>query len=222
MNLMMPIGALGIMQAQTLQFGGCFQAVKELSDDSLDEEAPSDTSGKVELTPLKSAVKLSGIKFRYNPRQAPVLNDVDIDGIDKGTYNVILGESGSGKTTVLNLLMRFRKQYAGSIKWDGTDIFSTSLKSFRKQVSVMFQQTMILQATIRDNILFGSPEVPGLVEQAAKDAELHDVIERLPDGYDTVIGGDALAGLSGGQQQRLCLARALYRRPAMLLLDEGK
>jgi len=164
---------------------------------------------------------MSGIKFRYGPKLPDVLQDVDAN-FDKGSYNVVMGESGSGKSTVLNLLMRFRQPYEGSIKWDGTDIFSTSLKSFREQVAVMFQETMIYQGTVRDNILFGQTDLPGAVEKAARDAEIHEVIQGLPDGYDTRIGGDELIALSGGQQQRICMARALYRKPAMLLLDEGE
>ena len=154
----------------TLQYSGTLTAVNDLMDDSLDEDPPSDPStfDKIELPPMKNAVKMSGIKFRYGPKLPDVLKDVDAS-FDKGTYNVVMGESGSGKSTVLNLLMRFYKPYEGSIKWDGTDIFSTSLKSFRKQVSVMFQETMIYQATVRDNILFGQPDVPGAVEKAARD-----------------------------------------------------
>lgn len=221
--LSMPLAVLGMAQSQTLQFSGAIQSVKKLMDDSFDEESPSDKSlrDKTELQPLNNSVNMTGIKFRYNARQPDVLSKVDTS-IGKGTYNVICGESGSGKTTVLNLLMRFRQPYEGSVKWDGTNIYDTTLQSFRKQVSVMFQETMIYQTTIRENITFGLPELPGAVEKAARDAEIAEVIERLPDGYDTIIGGDNVTGLSGGQQQRICMARALYKKPSMLLLDEGK
>lgn len=117
--------------------------------------------------------------------------------------------------------MRFREPNEGSIEWDGTNIYNTSLSSFREQVGVMFQKTMIYQTTIRDNILFGLPEREGGLVAAAKKAEIHDDISMLPSGYDTVIGGDSLGTMSGGQLQRICLARALYRQPSMLLLDEG-
>jgi ABC-type bacteriocin/lantibiotic exporter with double-glycine peptidase domain len=193
-----------------------------MMDDSLDEESSSEPSGtNTTLKKLTSSLSIKGIKFRYAAKLPDVIKGVNI-GLSPGTYSVLCGESGSGKSTVLNLLMRFRKPSEGSIEWDGTDIYGSSLDSFRENVGVMFQKTMIYQGTIRDNILFGQPEVPGAVEKVAQAAEIADVIERLPDKYDTVIGGDALAGLSGGQLQRVCMARALYRQPSVLLLDEGE
>ena len=128
----------------------------------------------------------------------------------------------SFRSTVLSLLMRFYQPNEGRVEMDSTNIYTTTLQSFRSVVSVMFQQTMIYQASVRDNILFGMPEAPGMVKKAARDAEIDEVIERLPQGYDTIIGGDSLGSMSGGQLQRICMARALYKKPSVLLLDEGK
>jgi ABC-type protease/lipase transport system fused ATPase/permease subunit len=149
-----------------------------------------------------------------------------------GTYVVLFGSSGSGKSTLLQLLMRFRQPRAGSIEWDGVDINTCSFEGFRKHVGNMFQTTMILQGTIRENITFGAEVIAGAVETAAKMAEIADFINSPPAGFDTYIGGGAAAAseteerglsteLSGEQMQRICLAGALYRNPSVLLLDEA-
>ena len=142
-----------------------------------------------------------GVIFRYKGSPVEVLKGINLS-FKRGTYNVLCGLSGSGKTTLINLLIRNLQPNEGSIMWDGTEIFGASLRSYRQHVSVMFQKTMILEGTIRENILFGSPDNnDGAVFEAATMAEIADIISMLPDGYDTVLGGDSRINMSGGQLQ---------------------
>ena len=219
----MSITFLGMLQSDLALYGGALQACQHFMDKSLMEttSAPKSARKNKEISCLSQQLQADELAFKYESMDTNLLENLNLS-FPKGSYVVLTGGSGSGKSTILNLLMRFRKPNSGTIKWDGTDISSVSLECFRKEVAVMFQDTMIYEATVRDNILFGQPETPGGVELSAKMAEIDSAILALPDGYETLIGGNSAIEMSGGQMQRICLARALYRKPSLLLLDEGE
>ena len=131
------------------------------------------------------------------------------------------GTNGSGKTTLLNMLPRLTAPTAGRVLIDGTDIATVSLRSLRKQMSVVTQQTVLFAGTVADNIAYGRRETPrARIVEAAEAAHADGFVRELRDGYDTVLG-EGGSGLSGGQRQRLCIARAILRDPSILIMDEA-
>ena len=168
---------------------------------------------------LKDGVEIRNVDFSYLPGK-PILKDVSISA-PKGKMIAVVGPTGSGKTTIMNLINRFYDVDAGSISFDGTDIREFDLDSLRSKVGIVLQDSVLFSGTIRDNIRFGVPEASQeMVEAAAKATHIHDYIESLPDKYDTLINDDQSV-FSTGQKQLISIARTLMTDPQVLILDEA-
>lgn len=168
---------------------------------------------------LKEGVEIRKVDFSYLPGK-PILKDVSISA-QKGKMIAVVGPTGSGKTTIMNLINRFYDVDAGSISFDGTDIREFDLDSLRSKVGIVLQDSVLFSGTIRDNIRFGVPDASQeMVEAAAKATHIHDYIESLPDKYDTLINDDQSV-FSTGQKQLISIARTLMTDPQVLILDEA-
>ena len=171
------------------------------------------------LENCQGQVTLRDVAFSYTPDK-PLIEDLDLT-LKSGQRVAIVGPTGCGKTTVINLLMRFYDVCDGSIQVDGTDIRSMTRHSLRESYGMVLQETWLAAGTVRDNIAFGRPDASDEeVIAAAKAAHAHGFIKRLPKGYQTVIGEDG-GSLSQGQKQLLCIARLFLCLPPMLILDEA-
>ncbi len=171
------------------------------------------------FTELKDGVEIRNVDFSYLPGK-PILKDVSISA-PKGKMIAVVGPTGSGKTTIMNLINRFYDVDAGSISFDGTDIREFDLDSLRSKVGIVLQDSVLFSGTIRDNIRFGVPDASQeMIEAAAKATHIHEYIESLPDKYDTLIDDDQSV-FSTGQKQLISIARTLMTDPQVLILDEA-
>ena len=172
------------------------------------------------LEPFKDVVEYHNVSFQYEKNSGPVLAGASLRA-RRGEIVAIVGMSGSGKTSLLNLLPRFYNVSAGSITVDGVDIRDVTIESLRRQIGLVKQETILFNDTVRANIAYGLSNVEGSqVESAARAAFAHDFILDLPRRYDTVIGEKG-SRLSGGQKQRIAIARAILKDPPILILDEA-
>jgi len=179
----------------------------------------SKSTGTVVLPKAQGHLRFEEVSFGYRDDQ-PVLNDFSLE-IQPGEAVALMGPSGAGKTTIVNLLLRFYAPTQGSILLDGHPLDSLDGHSLRKQIAVVNQDTFLFSTTVGENILYGKPEANhDEVEQAAQAANIHDFIATLPQGYDTDVGQRGVA-LSGGQRQRIALARAFLKDAPILILDEA-
>lgn len=186
--------------------------------DILDEKISVDDESQVELETLKGDIVFEDVYFRYE--ETDVLKGINLS-VEKNQIVAIVGPSGAGKSTLLDLIPRFYDPYKGRVIIDGKDIRKVSLKSLRRQIALVTQETILFNDTVKANIGYGSLSSGlDLIQEAAKKANAHDFISRLPDGYDTIIG-DRGFKLSGGEKQRIAIARAILKNPAILILDEA-
>ena len=184
-----------------------------------EEPQVPDRENAIVLTHARGNVALENVNFSYVPEKKLIQN-FNLD-VKPGQRVAIVGPTGCGKTTVINLLMRFYDVDSGKIRVDGRDIRDITRGSLRTSYGMVLQETWLRAGTIRDNIRMGRPEAtPEEVEQAARAAHAHSFIKRLPEGYDTVITEDG-GSLSQGQKQLLCIARVMLCLPPMLILDEA-
>ncbi|MFF2887526.1 ABC transporter ATP-binding protein [Paenibacillus sp. NPDC057967] len=168
---------------------------------------------------VKGHVRFENVTFNY-PDKSAALTAIDIDA-PAGSVIGLLGGTGSGKSTIIQLLMRAYNVKNGRIMLDGMDIKNVDVESLRRQIAPVFQETFLFSASIRDNIAYGIRDVTQeQIEHAAKLSKAHDFIMELPLGYDTVVGERGM-GLSGGQKQRIAIARALIKNPRILILDDA-
>ena len=178
-----------------------------------------DNTNKLKMKKLDGGYEFKDVYFKYDDK-TPVLNGFSLT-VKPGETVALVGESGSGKSTVLNLVIGFNKPDSGSFKIDGIDAGDIDMRSYRRFISVVPQNSILFSGTIRENITYGRKHVTDeLLNYAVKAARLESVIEKLPDGLDTMVGEHG-AKLSGGQRQRISIARAIIRNPRVIIFDEA-
>jgi ABC-type multidrug transport system fused ATPase/permease subunit len=216
MRLSFPLRDLSMLSGVWINASAGLERVYEMMDKPVDVE---DASNAKEITIEKGKVEFRNVTFGY-VKDRPVLKNVSFI-VSPGEKIAILGATGSGKTSIIYLIPRFYDVDSGSILIDGNDIRSFKLSSLRKQIGLVLQDVFIFTGTIKDNIAFGKPDASmDEIMQVAKHARMHDFIETLPEGYNTIIGERGIT-LSGGQRQRLTIARTLLTNSKILILDDS-
>ena len=183
------------------------------------DSAIKEKEDPIELQDLKENIRFENVNFEYTPNR-PVLKDFNLS-VQKGETLAIVGNSGGGKSTLVNLIPRFYDIKSGSIKIDGVDIREFSLSSLRRNVSMVFQDNFLFSGSIKENIMMGNPDATvDELNLAIQSAHLEDMINELPEGLDTMLGERGLT-LSGGQRQRVAIARAMLKNAPIVILDEA-
>ena len=214
--LVTPLRSLGMWIGQLQRATAAGERIFEIMDEP---EDVTDRPGAIDLPPGPGEICFERVAFEYLPDR-PVLTEVDLD-VAAGRIVALIGHTGSGKTTLTSLVPRFYDVSSGRVTIDGVDVRDVTLTSLRREIGVISQDPFLFSATVRENIMFGAPHLTEKeVERVARLAQAHEFVERLPKGYDTVIGERGIT-LSGGQRQRLAIARALAVDPRVLILDDA-
>jgi len=212
-----PMGQLGFIINLMSQAAASAQRIFEILDTKIEVE---NKPGATELKQVDGRIQFDNVTFRYFKGGEPVLNRVSFEA-KPGQTVALLGATGSGKTTIINLLPRFYDVSEGRVLIDGRDVRDVTIESLRAQIGIVLQETTLFTGTIRDNIAFGKPEATmDEVVAVAQAAAAHDFITEFPQGYDTPVG-ERGSTLSGGQKQRIAIARALLLDPRILILDDS-
>jgi len=215
-QLVNPVRRLGMIVTTLGESRASAERVFEILDAESEVKNAPDA---VPMGPIRGEVTFDHVSFSY-ASDAPVLSDISFH-VEPGQVIALLGPTGSGKSTIINLIPRFYEATEGTIRIDGIDIRTVTIESLRNQIGIVLQETLLFGSTIRENIAFGRPDASQEeIEAAARAAAAHDFIMQMPDGYSTAVGERGVT-LSGGQRQRIAIARALLLDPRILILDDA-
>ena len=212
-----PIGQLGFIISQMSQAQASAHRIFEIVDT---ENEVVNKPGAVPLPPVQGRVEFENVSFSYFGNTDPVLSDISFVA-EPGQTVAVLGATGSGKSSFINMIPRFYDVTGGRLLVDTYDVRDVTIESLRRQIGIVLQETNLFTGTLRDNVAFGKPEATDEeIFAAARAAAAHDFIMSFPDGYDTAVG-ERGSTLSGGQKQRIAIARALLLSPRILILDDS-
>jgi ATP-binding cassette subfamily B protein len=215
--LLHPVFMMGMIGAMISRAEASGERIFEVIDAQSEVDEKADA---IPLPTLEGRVVFEDVSFRYVGGQEDVIHDLSF-AAEPGQTVAILGQTGAGKSSIINLIPRFYDVTSGRVMIDGYDVRDVTLDSLRKQIGIVLQETSLFSGTIRENIAYGEPEaeIEDIIS-AAKVAQAHQFIVDLPEGYDTEVGERGV-GLSGGQKQRIAIARALLVDPHILILDDS-
>ena len=212
-----PIRSLATINMAAYQGATAFQRVSKVIDKEIKIKSKNDLPS---LNLKKSDIIFNDVSFKYVSTKEKAINNINIE-IEGGSLTAFVGHSGAGKSTIINLLPRFYEPQSGSIKIDNQDIKLVSLRSLRKNLSLVSQDVILFDDTIKKNISYAKANATDQeIEEACRFAAAHDFVEKLPQGYSTIIGENGVR-LSGGQKQRISIARAILKKSPIILLDEA-